>query len=282
MGVLFKINGAKFTAPYIIDTVDTPDEPIVPDEPIIPVTIEDYPVQDTLKGLYDLGTAMVSEDNTVINHAPSASPATATLDADGEPYDMGEGYVTFVGSTTKSRLECGLTTNLSTEGGITVVALFSTPSGSRPIVGNRRATSTAGDADIVGFNLQNDLVQVGDPSLTSTKGVKTIQFDNRVNTANAETFAILTMRATPNGIVVKRYTNGGLTNVLNYEGVVTAWVSSGSTANKIQIGGCTSNGSDTSHISLAAIHEGVVTDEQLTEICAFVKQYGEQKGLTVE
>ena len=66
MGVLIKIDGVIFDPEYIIGAVDVPDEP---------VTIAEYPVQDTLMGLYDLGGTL---EDSLVNRAPADNVTAET------------------------------------------------------------------------------------------------------------------------------------------------------------------------------------------------------------
>lgn len=262
MGVLIKIEGANFNDKYIIEKVEIPD---VPDEPVIPVEIEDYPVQDTLAGLYALGG---TEEDTLVNHAPD--PKNEQDESLQGSYEVADGYVNFKGSKAgTNRMLTYIRSKLSST--VTLVALFSVPDGgsygNRVIMGNRGGGT---DASAVGVSMLNDCVRFATNGAITEKDYPTpILSDN---------FAILALTIDPNGCRVVRYTNGSLTTLVDYEGAINAWGT-----NAIQIGGdSSSNAYDPAKISLAAIHEGAVTDEQLTEICAFVKQYGEQKGLTIE
>lgn len=261
MGVLIKIDGVTFNEKYIIDKVDVPE-----DEPIVPVTIEDYPVQDTLKGLYDLGG---TAEASLVNHAPEpqVNDGDEKLDSGCE---VKEDYITFSGVANVGRMLTYL--RLPLTNGLTYVALFSVPSGERLVLSNK-------GSKVACLSLSNKMAVIGKNNTTYG-----IPFDAPINSNN---FAIVALRATTSGVMVDRYTNGALarvplvvdgTKVNAYEGVVDTWDN-----NAVQIGGAGTTASlDTAHISLAAIHEGAMTDDQLTDICEFVKNYGEQKGLTIE
>ena len=275
MGVLIKIAGAKFVDPYIIDKVDIPEDdpviPDVPDEPIIPVTIEDYPVQDTtLKGLYDLGSGEDGTNDSLVNHGDATANTSAT-EFYGTTHTISEDYVTFNGNS-KQRMLTYLRMPLAKA--LTTVVLFRVQSGNRVLIGNRNAGT---DTWQWGVNLFNNGVEVGiDGSLHPTGDFTAIN--------SSKDFAILAMTVDGNGVRVVRYTNGRLDELLDIDGVVDSWMSSATTGNALAIGGYgASNGNQSSaDISLAAIHEGVLNDDQLESICEFVELYGKQKGLTIE
>lgn len=288
MGKLIRINGVTFDPKYILKTIELPDEPVIPDEPIVPVTIADYPVQDGLKGLYDLGRydGLGNENDPLENHAPNGTNAVL---ADGNTWTVGDDYAIFSGKTNVSRVITNI--QLTLENTVTFVALFRVPTGRRPLIGNRRGTGST--ATNFGLDLLNTEVH-----LCVGGKAQAYAFDTPINSDN---FAILALRATTSGVMVDRYTNGVLTRVPFvsttdgtkmdcYEGVVDAWATN-VTANVFKIGGNTlSNTDGDAHISLAAIHEGDITggvegvtvEDKLLEICQFVKAYGEEKGLTIE
>lgn len=264
MGVLIKIAGAKFIDPYIIGKVDIPD---VPDEPVEPVTIADYPVQDGLKGLYDLGG---TAEATLVNHAPE--PHINTADEKLESLAVvSEDYCTFTGVANKCRLLTYL--RMPLQNAITAVVLFRVQDGLRPLLSNRTGGSTA---NAVGVTIMNDRVLYGKDGNAEPSAISFAQINSSTN------FAILAMSVSAERVDAYRYTNGALNNLGHFEGAVNPWLT-GSTGNAIQVGGTgKSDEYKDADISLVAIHEGVMTDEQLTEICAFVKNYGEQKGLAIE
>lgn len=271
MGVLIKIDGVTFDPKNIIDTVEIPDEPIVPDEPVVPVTIADYPVTDTLKGLYDLGG---TAEASLVNHAPEPHVNTTAEKFDGT-YAVADDYITFSGATNSTRMHTYL--RLPLDHGLTYIAMFSVPTNARVLIGNR---SAGGAATAYGVTLRNDGVEFGNNGTYVIRTFPAINSDN---------FAILAMTVDENGLRVVRYTNDALIAPLYNSADDTDFVSidkwaAGSSGNAIGIAGYSQSGNAhyDADISLAAIHEGVLTDEQLTEICAFVKNYGEQKGLTIE
>lgn len=270
MGKLIRIAGVTFADEYILDTVELPDEPIVPDvpdEPIVPVTIADYPVQDGLKGLYDFGSA--TENGSLYNHAnPSLVPTLDEITADGAKWTEQGSYATFSGSSNKCRINTGIMPDFANT--VTYVALFRVvaPNGGvvwRPIIGNRRNTSVGNK----GADLRNGVVDYGygeiDPNLAIF----------------SDKFIILVATASSSGYALYRYTNGSLNELASD----TVTINTGITANDaIKIGGnAVGNTSADADISLAAIHEGAMTDEQLEDICQFVYDYGTNtKGLTIE
>ena len=141
----------------------------------------------------------------------------------------------------------------------------------RVIIGNR-------GSNYIGVNMMNDCVFYG---LNEENTVVTSQYDG--GAINSDNFVILAMRVDSSGVKVWRYTNGTLGEPLaTYEGVINTW-STSATTYAFQIGGNgSSNAYDDADISLAAIHKGDMIDEQLTEICEFVRRYGRYKGLIVE
>lgn len=264
MGVLIKIDGVKFDDKYILKKVDVPeDDTIAPDEPVVPVTIADYPVTDTLVGLYDLGG---TEEASLVNHAPEPHVNTNDENLVGT-YTVEDGYIRFTGKLADTRMHTYIPSNLAN--GVTLVALFSLPNIAdgkhRAIISNRRA----GTGTSTGLTLLNNGVQFDEGGTTITKPVAfTI----------SENFVVRAVTATPNGVRVVTYTDNGFETLLEYEGSITEW-----TTNVWQIGGNgTGNTGEDANIALAAMHEGDMTDEQLADICAFVREYGKQKGLVVE
>lgn len=272
MGVLIKIDGATFNEKYIIDKVEVPDdEPVVPDEPIVPVTITDYPVQDGLKGLYDLGG---TQEASLVNHAPEPHINTADEKIDGT-YTVADDYIAFSGATNTTRMHTYLRLPLANS--LTYIVLFRAPTNARVLIGNR---SAGGSANSSGVSLRNDGVEFGNNGAYVARTFPAI---------NSDKFAILAMTVDENGLRVVRYTNDALSAPLYNSADDPDFVSidpwlTGSTGNAVAIAGygMANNAGHDADIALAAIHEGVMTDEQLTEICAFVKAYGEQKGLTIE
>lgn len=268
MGVLIKIDGVTFDEKYIIKKVDVPeDEPIVPDEPVVPVTIADYPVTNGLKGLYDLGG---TAEATLVNHAPTPHINTADEKLESTVV-VDEDCCTFTGAANKCRFLTYL--RMPLENAITAVVLFRVQDGLRPILSNR----TGGDtSEAVGVTIMNDRVLYGKDGNVEPSAISFAQINSNTS------FAILAMSVSAERVDVYRYTNDALNNLGHFEGAVNPWLT-GSTGNAVQIGGTgKSDAYQDADISLAAIHEGVLTDEQLEEVCEFVKTYGEQKGLTIE
>ena len=277
MGVLIKIAGAKFADPYIIDKVDIPaDDPIIPDEPVEPVYLTDYPVQDTLKGLYDLGYA--TERGTFYNHAnPDLVPTLVELTADGGKFTEEANYVTISGNTNKCRIDTGILPKFANNP-VTYVALFSVPSATgvnhwRPIIGCRRNTS---DGD-KGVDLLNGCAEycTGGKAYLSKNATNTTGF---IHTAH---FVVLALTFSTTGYTLYRYTNNALDTL--YSDTVSIEFGT-TTADAIKIGGdSVSNGAADANISLAAIHEGVLDYDQLKSVCEFVYKYGKNtKGLSIE
>lgn len=267
MGVLIVCKDALFNEDNVFDHIQI-KEPEIPEEP---KTIDDYPVKDGLKGLYDLGG---TAEASLVNHAPEPHVNTADEKIDGT-YTVADDYITFSGATNSTRMHTYL--RLPFENAITYVSLFRVPSGARVLIGNRSGQPAS---DSHGVSLRNDAVEFGNNGT----------YVNRPFTAiNSDNFAILAMTAGEGGLRVVRYTNGELSDPLYDSGDDNTFVSldrwdDGSNGNAVAIAGYSKSGNAKSDadIALTAIHDGVMTDEQLTEICAFVKTYGEQKGLTIE
>ena len=288
MGVLIVCKDALFDEENVFGKVQIKE----PDVPAEPKTIADYPVQDGLQGLYDLG-----EDYGLVNENDLWSPINyAPTDAYYQPTDtpqfagncnIEENYVTFSGKGSDARMHtylriplvAGATDGYDGHNGLTYVALFSVPGGTlkeRPIIGNRTSS-------IPNLSLTNAHVFFARNGASVTNCV--FGGDGAIN-SNA--FVILAMTADANGFKVMRYKDGALDTVplvvdgvkVNaYEGVVDAWSNLA-----IQIGGnSTSTNYADAHISLAAVHTGKLTDEQLEEVCEFVYDYGKNtKDLDIE
>lgn len=231
-------------------------------EDVVRYSIGSYPVQDTLKGLYDLGG---TQKASLVNHAPAGVTPTfyGTYDADGSA-------VKFTGRTNSNFLDTGL--KIVPENTVTIVALFSVPTGFRTIIGCRFNNSpVAGGMSLLNKNI-----------IYCVDGTAKLEAFDAINSNN---FAILALQASTQDSVgvckVWRYTNGSLSDPLvDYSGAITDWSDA---ITNWRIGGDKMSSShDDAYISLAAIHEGVLTDEQLESVCEFVKVYGEQKGLTIE
>lgn len=254
MSVLIKIDGVSFDEKYVIGKAVVP-------EPDVPLVISDYPVTDGLKGLFTLG----SDYDSVRNYAPEPHVNTDAPKLDGT-YEMADNYITFSGTGNGSRLSTYL--RLPLDGGLTFVALFSvTADGSainRPIISNMSSSS--------GLSL-------GNRQVTYKKNAVT-QLDYFEENVLSDKFAILAMTADASGYRVVRYSNGGIVEwKTGKESTgIDAWSN-----NAIQVGGeSTTSPYATARISLAAIHTGKLTDDQLRSVCRFVNNYGKQKGLTIE
>lgn len=236
-----------------------------------PYTLDEYPVQEGLQGLYSLGG---TAEDSVVNHAlnPTVEPSGGTPKLDGT-YVVDDSYVTFSGNANGSRMQTYLRLPLDSNG-LTVVALFRVPYQSptlqeRALIGNRMGGTSSS-----GFVLRNGSVMyIHNNSTETTKfaGGAAIVSNN---------FAILAMTLDTTGYRVVRYSNGTLTEMCeDYTKGLDTW----GAQNAIQIGGYSAGEPlADADISLAAIHTGVLDDVQLTDICEFVKTYGEQKGLTIE
>ena len=177
--------------------------------------------------------------------------------------------MSFTGQFNQNRMLTYVPTTLTSEM-ITLVALFSVPAGqtqsNRVIIGNRGGSTVP---EQMGISLWNDGVRFGSNGSLTTKSFAGI---------NSNNFAILALTMDESHIRVVRYSNSGLTTLLEYEGHIEPWVN-----RYFVIGGdSTSTGGGTAYISLAAIHEGDMSEDRLKDICEFVKTYGKQKGLTIE
>ena len=230
---------------------------------VVVLSIGSYPVTDTLFGLYDLGGTV---DATLVNHAPEPHVNTQDESIVGT-YTVADGYIHFTGALATTRIHTYIPSDLANQ--VTLVALFALPNigdgGHRAIISNRRA----GTGTSTGLTLLNNGVQFDEGGTVITKPVAY---------ESSENFVVRAVTATPNGVRVVTYTDNGFETLLEYEGSITEW-----STNVWQIGGNgTGNIGEDANIALAAMHEGDMTDEQLESICAFVKAYGEQKGLTVE
>ena len=158
---------------------------------------------------------------------------------------------------------------------IAYVALFSVPERLRTIIGNRRNNSPSA----VGLDMQNGIVEYCVDKVAKASGK--VANNDAIITDN---FIILAMTASTTGYALYRYTNNALNelardNTVAIDGWPYPFASDG-----IKIGGCgLSAGYSDAYISLAAIHEGVLTYTQLESICEFVYKYGKNtKGLTIE
>ena len=235
----------------------------------LPVTIADYPVQDGLQGLYDLGG---TAEASVTNHAknPTYTP-TSTPQLEGA-YEMADNYVTFTGAGNSCRMSTYLRIPLVEEG-LTYVALFSvTEAGGksdRPIISNCNGSGG------VGFRLGNCGVRY------VSNGVAYAPPNYTYDTPIVlDKFAILAVTFDANGYRVVCYTNNQLVEWDSKDTVITDWG-----GGALQLGGesSASTSTATARISLAAIHTGKLTDAQLEEVCEFVYDYGTNtKGLDIE
>lgn len=245
MGICIKIPDVTFK--NYIGIAEIEETPVVPDVP------DTYPVTDTLKGLYYLGG---TQEDSLVNHAEGGSNAGITGSIIAT-----DGYATFTGGHRDARVDTNITT--SVENKTTIVALFRVPTGERYIVSNY-AASTPG----VCFTNGRTTVFLGS---TSNKTYSTV--------LNGENFVLCAWSVDGDGFTVVQDLSGTQRELLTYSepgcltGFTKPWV----------IGGCAANLSynETADIALVAIHEGDVTDEQLQQIFAHVRWYGESKGLTI-
>ena len=281
MGVLIKINDATFKK--YIGTAEITDEPITPDVPDIPdapvceheydndydttcnicgavreVVIPDtYPATDTLKGLYYLGG---DQEATLANHADGGSDAGLT-----GSLAYADGYATFTGDYNDSRIDTNIIT--SAENKTTVVALFRVREGVRYIVSNLASVKSACFTNTAATHF--------------TDAIKSVSYDEWLHT---EDFVLCVFTVDKDGCSAMQDVNGVQTELLNKAAKFEADCLAGGFTTPWVIGGSAKNVSynATADIAMVSIHEGEVTDEQLTQILAHVRWYAESKGLTVE
>lgn len=257
MGIAIKISDATFTkyigiAEFTEDDPVIPDVPDTPDEPTVPDT---YPVTGTLKGLYYLGDTV---DKSLVDHSGNSNNATAV-----GTITCTDGYATFTGAGTANRIDTHV--NVPYGNKVTAVALFRVPTGTRSIVSNYKGNSN------YGFVLTNSRVYAT-ATVASNGG-------NKVFTAiNSNNFAICAISVDTSSVRVVRDLGGAFKELLDIPLDVAEWTQA------ITIGGYLSNISynDDADIALVSIHEGDVSDTQLKQIFAYVRNYGESKGLTIE
>lgn len=241
-----------------------------------PYGANSYPVKDGLKGLYDLGG---TEEASLVNHAPEPYINTADEVLNGT-VAVTEDYCTFAGNVKDNRMLTYL--RMPMGNALTTVVLFRVPSGKRVLVGNRGNDSNY--ANYTGVSLFNNSV------LASYNGYPTEKaFKDNISINSSNNFSILAMTVDANGYVrVVRYLNGALVDMLDIDGEnrfgpIKSWIT-GDTGLALQIGGCSFSAKhDSADISMVAIHEGVLGDDQLADACRFVYDYGTNaKGLTIE
>ena len=253
--------------PIIPDVPDTPDVPDVPDEPDEPIIPDTYPVTDnTLKGLFYLGGTL---EESIFNHADGMSDTAAG----GVAVNDGNPYATFTGTETAGRIITDIITDPNNT--TTIVALFRVPTGKRPIVSN----CAMGKPHIT---ITNKDVRY---RLNNTADATTFAGGDIVSTTN---FALVALTASTNGFRAVKSTSGGNFVTLASDTVgVDAWGT-----DKFNIGGAHTSFSytDPADIAFVSIHEGDITggvagvtvEDKLQEIFAYVRAYGEGKGLTIE
>ena len=257
MGIAIRIADATFTKHIGIAEIE--DDPIIPDVPDEPTVHDTYPVTDTLKGLYYLGG---TEAESLVNHAEGGSNATVPSNS---TFAVSDAYATFTGNEGSSRIATGITTAPTNK--TTIIGLFRVPTGVRVIASNRAYQTS----HITLTNWQASYRVGGTGSYTRFK-------DNQIINSDAN-FALLAMTANTDGCRVVRHSDGELVELANYSGGIDEW-----TTQQFFIGGAAANASEnaTADIALVSIHEGEMTDEQLQQIFAHVRWYGESKGLTIE
>ncbi|MBR6728169.1 MAG: hypothetical protein IKM08_08235 [Clostridia bacterium] len=239
----------------IAEIEETPVVPDVPDEPTVPDT---YPVTDTLKGLYYLGGTAA---DSVVDHSGNGNNATVK-----GTITYADGYATFTGTGTTNRMDTPVLT--SYENNTTIVALFRVPTGNRSIV-------STFDTNQGGFVFANSRAHINAAIDGVGSGVNKVF----AHTVGADNFALCAISVNNDVCRVVKDANGTIEELLNYTGEnICNW------QNAVTIGGYRANVSwnDTADIALVSIHEGDVTDEQLQQIFAYVRWYGESKGLTIE
>lgn len=246
MGLYIKIPNVAFTKYIGIAEIE--------DEPVVPTT---YPVTDTLKGLYYLGG---TQAESLVNHAEGGSnaeiPSSASVDFSNT------NFARFTGAMSASRISTKVFTSQPASG-LTVVAMFRVATGIRSIVSAIQSSkgfcfANTGASAYIGGSVSNN------------------SYNNGLNSNN---FSICAFSVSADGLRAVNSTGTSVSELFSDSSVVDVWSATGG----ITIGGGQQNLSygDPADIALVSIHEGEVTDEQLRQIFAYVRYYGESKGLTI-
>lgn len=238
-----------------------------------PYHIDNYPVQDTLSGLFVLGG---TKEESLVNHNKKSTTTPSEILHTTPQVEYGDNYVEFGGNAT-NRIATEVVANITE--GITWVALFKVPKNARTIVGTRRGS---GDTK-TGMSLRNDSINI-----CINKKSNLEDFNQKINSDN---FSIVAMTATPDWCRVVRYFNEELIiddPLLYYEGPIDVWelksMYQGKNLNAVMIGGeqGTGNVYSSACISMVALHDGIISDEDLAKICDFMYVHGTRRGLTIE
>lgn len=261
MGLCFKITNATFKKHIGIADIeenpiipDVPDEPAIPDVPNEPAIPDTYPVTDTLKGLYYLGGTV---EESLVNQSGNGDKATLI-----GSITLEESYATFTGAMNVNRIDTDVATPI--ESGVTMVALFRVPTGRRAIVSTYKASNG-------GFVFSNDYAFVATSDGGTNKGTYT-------DTNESSNFVICAFSANTEGLRVVKDVSGAIAEIYTADCEPRAY------AQNVTIGGGRSNITmgDNADIALVSIHDGELTDAQLQQIFAYVRKYGEDKGLVVD
>lgn len=243
----------------------TQAETVIPklEEPEITPNID--PVSN-IKGLYyfDKATVQGCIANQVEGGVAPQMPTNSSFACNGD-------YATFTGTMLASRISSNIFKS-KPENGMTLVALFRVPS---DVEAFRSIFSTLQKAEQKGVVFTNNRAY---GYFDGTGGALSLNY-NQFN--NSNNFAIYAFSATPNGVrVVKSVSDDQITELLNADNIADNWTCSGG----VTIGGGQLNvgfNAD-ADIALVSIYEGGMADDQLKQIFAYVRAYGEQKGLTIE
>lgn len=230
-----------------------------PDEPAV---TPDINPAGNIKGLFYLGG---NQTDSLFNHAVEGG-GTAEIPSTASVNFENSSYATFTGDMKASRITTWVFT-AAPENGVTMVALFRVPTGVRSIVSAYQNSAN------------NGFVFCNDRSYAYVDGTGAQRYyDTAVN--STDSFAICAFYAGPNGLRVVKSVDSGLSELYSLAGVVDSWTASAG----ITIGGGQANVSfgDPADIALVSIYEGDVSDLQLEQIFAFVREYGESKDLTID
>lgn len=262
MGVYIKIPNVKFTK--YIGVAEIEDEPIVPDVPDEPSIPDTYPETDSLKGLYYFGGTVA---DSLVNRVEGGE--NATIPSSASDFDVADGYATFTGGMKDNRISTNLY-KAKPSAGLTMIALLrvSTEGGARSIFSTLQQGTSKG------------VVLTNKRQYGYFNGSGTSEYVDCDPPVISDNFAICAWSVKPDGLRMVKSTNGGIQVLLDNDWVADDWTNSAG----VTIGGGQYNvgyASD-ADIALASIHEGVLTDEQLRNIFAYVRYYGESKRLTIE